>query len=284
MLEEYNGLGKTPDNCAYAYWDDDDINDDLTQHISGPFCGCEKEKARYGAYGACACGGTKDCMYWALRRHKDCNKLPATEEEYEKGAARWKAERDKRDEALLEEINEAATRARAQVQADMIAILEGRTARPDDDHEEEDDEAEIERLERRFLEETKAHDKTRYRLECRERELERIRSNMYSQRVDEVFCHAADAVPGPEVEWTTEPPDSVAMGIAKAIDALTDTLYRCSSETVIAARNQRQQLVDALCKLAEPPVTKGEGGKWVSNTCAEPTESPPGAAKGPVTR
>lgn len=44
---------------------------------------------------------------------------------------------------------------------------------------------EIARLERRFLEETKAHDKTRHILECRERELERIRSNMYSQRVKE---------------------------------------------------------------------------------------------------
>jgi hypothetical protein len=45
-------------------------------------------------------------------------------------------------------------------------------------------EAEVARLERRFLEETAAHDKTRHRLECRERELERIRSNMYSERVE----------------------------------------------------------------------------------------------------
>lgn len=45
---------------------------------------------------------------------------------------------------------------------------------------------EITRLERRFLEETKAHDKTRHVLECRERELERIRSNMYKERVEEM--------------------------------------------------------------------------------------------------
>jgi hypothetical protein len=44
---------------------------------------------------------------------------------------------------------------------------------------------EISRLERRFLEETKAHDKTRHHLECRERELERIRSNFYKERIEE---------------------------------------------------------------------------------------------------
>jgi len=43
---------------------------------------------------------------------------------------------------------------------------------------------EVTRLERRFLDETAAHDKTRHRLECRERELERIRSNNYRERVD----------------------------------------------------------------------------------------------------
>jgi len=47
---------------------------------------------------------------------------------------------------------------------------------------------EIARLERRFIEETKAHDKTRHRLECRERELERIRSNMYKERVEEMMA------------------------------------------------------------------------------------------------
>jgi hypothetical protein len=44
---------------------------------------------------------------------------------------------------------------------------------------------EIARLERRFLEETANHDKTRKRLESRERELERIRSNNYKDRVEE---------------------------------------------------------------------------------------------------
>ena len=52
---------------------------------------------------------------------------------------------------------------------------------------------EITRLERRFLEETKAHDKTRHRLHCRELELERLRSNMYKERVEESQNEAADA-------------------------------------------------------------------------------------------
>jgi hypothetical protein len=45
------------------------------------------------------------------------------------------------------------------------------------------------RLERRFLDETKAHDKTRHVLECRERELERVRRNMYENRVKELMEH-----------------------------------------------------------------------------------------------
>lgn len=48
---------------------------------------------------------------------------------------------------------------------------------------------EVQRLERRFLEETKAHDKTRHVLECRERELERVRRNMYENRVKELMEH-----------------------------------------------------------------------------------------------
>ena len=89
--EEYKGIGKQDYNCAYAYWDDDDINDDLSEHISGPYCGCEKEKARYGAYGAAACGGTDNCKYWRLRGPEDHAVLEASEEEYEEGARRWKA-------------------------------------------------------------------------------------------------------------------------------------------------------------------------------------------------
>lgn len=50
----------------------------------------------------------------------------------------------------------------------------------------EDLRAEITRLERRFIEETKAHDQTRHRLACRERELERLRNNFYSERVKEI--------------------------------------------------------------------------------------------------
>lgn len=67
--EEYMGVGKTGFNCAYAYWDDDDINDDLSQHISGPYCGCEKAKEPYGG-GAGACS-SKDCEFWRLRGRKD---------------------------------------------------------------------------------------------------------------------------------------------------------------------------------------------------------------------
>jgi hypothetical protein len=43
---------------------------------------------------------------------------------------------------------------------------------------------EIARLERRVLEEARSHDATRHRLKCRERELERLRDNFYSRRVE----------------------------------------------------------------------------------------------------
>jgi hypothetical protein len=43
---------------------------------------------------------------------------------------------------------------------------------------------EIARLERRVLEEERSHDATRHRLKCRERELERLRDNFYSKRVE----------------------------------------------------------------------------------------------------
>lgn len=77
--EEYKGVGKTENNCAFAYWDNDDINDDGSPYISGPYCGCEKAKAPYGG-GAASCGGP--CEFWALRGSKDHRLLPATDEDY----------------------------------------------------------------------------------------------------------------------------------------------------------------------------------------------------------
>lgn len=46
-------------------------------------------------------------------------------------------------------------------------------------------------------------------------------------------------------------PGDVAMGIARAIDALGPTLYRCSGETLIQARKQQQALVDALVSMTK---------------------------------
>lgn len=58
-----------------------------------------------------------------------------------------------------------------------------------------------------------------------------------------------------EVRVIPEPqsgsPGDLAMGIARAIDALSPTLYRCSGETLIQARAQQQQLVDALVSMTK---------------------------------
>jgi hypothetical protein len=113
------------------------------------------------------------------------------------------------DPTIPDEIQKAIAAMRKMVREEMLANMEGRTIYPDDDDDAYEplpeharkvlDAAqkritelleEITRLERRFLEETKAHDRTRHILECRERELERVRSNFYKNRVEETMSDA----------------------------------------------------------------------------------------------
>lgn len=77
--EKDNYVRASGDNCAYAYWDDDDINDYGKIIAIGPLCGCEKAKAPYGG-GAGACGGP--CDFWTLRGRKDHRVLPADDSDY----------------------------------------------------------------------------------------------------------------------------------------------------------------------------------------------------------
>src|SRR5512136_428620 len=75
MDEEYKGIGRQDYNCAYAYWDDDDINDDLSTHISGPFCGCSELLDQYGGgAGACGHSNKEPCEFWSLRGPDDHRK------------------------------------------------------------------------------------------------------------------------------------------------------------------------------------------------------------------
>jgi hypothetical protein len=59
--------------CAFAYWEDDDSDEDSDPICAGPFCGCEAEKAPYGG-GAGACGGP--CDSWIIRGRQDHRKDP----------------------------------------------------------------------------------------------------------------------------------------------------------------------------------------------------------------